>query len=364
MPPEKNENLLKGLCTTADTRNLFTQFKKMGIKKDVEKRMKTMNCFDAHSDIFTDVTIRRLKGEKNVFHNHHAARLKKGNVEGSILVLWVDPPHTEDYAKRTHEIFSCVRDEIADAKDFRIVHNYEEMMQAKKDGIIYVFIGVEGMAYANGDPGVIDEYYDFGVRHGMLTWNERNAFGDGAMTGSVAGLTDAGKKALKKMQEKGMIFDVSHLNEAGFRDAAKIATKPIIASHSDARALCDSPRNLTDKQLRAIRDLNGVVGLNAYNGFVNPDPSKATVEDLARHGAHMIDVMGIDHIGCGFDFFEFLGGEDPDAYSGDGTSTAGLTSSADIPNLFDAFRKMGMREDEIEKIAYKNFQRIVKECIG
>lgn len=80
-----------------------------------------MKVFDAHSDIWTDVTIKRLKGEKDVFHNHHFERLTKGGVEGSILVLWVDPPHTRDYDKRTKEVFSCVRDEIAEAKDFRIV---------------------------------------------------------------------------------------------------------------------------------------------------------------------------------------------------------------------------------------------------
>ena len=75
-----------------------------------------MKCFDAHSDIWTDVTIKRMKGETNVFHNHHFERLQKGGVEGSILVLWVDPPHIRDYAKRTHELFTCVKDEIAEVK--------------------------------------------------------------------------------------------------------------------------------------------------------------------------------------------------------------------------------------------------------
>ena len=133
---------------------------------------KEMKCFDAHSDIWTDVTIKRLKGETNVFHNHHFERLQKGGVEGTILVLWVDPPHIRDYAKRTHEIFSCVSDEIAEAKDFRIVKTYDEMMKAREDGVFYIMIGVEGMAYASYDPtfAKLDEYYDFGARHGMLTW--------------------------------------------------------------------------------------------------------------------------------------------------------------------------------------------------
>ena len=101
-----------------------------------------MKVFDAHSDIWTDVTIKRMKGETNVFHNHHFERLQKGGVEGTILVLWVDPPHTRDYEKRTKEIFSCVSDEIAEAKDFRIVRTYDEMMKAREEGVFYIMIGV------------------------------------------------------------------------------------------------------------------------------------------------------------------------------------------------------------------------------
>lgn len=102
---------------------------------------------------------------------------------------------------------------------------------------------------------------------------------------------------------------MSHLNEAGFWDCMKLATKPIIASHSNCRALCDVPRNLTDDQLRAIRDVDGVVGLNSFKDFIDPRGPEQTVENLARHADHMINVMGIDHVGCGFDFFEFINDE-------------------------------------------------------
>ena len=141
-----------------------------------------MKVFDAHSDIWTDITIRRLRGEKDVFRNHHFERLRNGGVEGSIFVIWVDPPHTRDYGRRTKEIFSCISDEAAGSKDFRIVKNYGEMMKAREEGVFYIMIGVEGMAYASYDPTFarLDEYYDFGARHGMLTWNEENGFGHSA----------------------------------------------------------------------------------------------------------------------------------------------------------------------------------------
>ena len=321
--------------------------------------------FDAHSDIWTDVTTRRLKGETNVFRDHHLARLRKGGVEGSIFVIWVDPPYDADYAARTRQIMDCAKAEIAETKDFRIVHNYEEMMQAIRDGIFYVFIGVEGMAYIGSDLSKIDEYYDFGARHAILTWNEANDLGAGALSGKDYGLTEVGKKAARKVQDKGMLLDVSHLNEAGFWDVVKLATKPFIASHSNCKALCDVPRNLTDEQLRAIRDAGGVVGLNAFNLFIDADPAKQTAETLVRHAAHMIDVMGIDHVGCGFDFFEFIDSQETmgSMTSTGSPSTIGLEDCSKIPNLFTRLEKLGLNKEELEKLARVNFKIIVKTCM-
>ena len=170
------------------------------------------------------------------------------------------------------------------------------------------------------------------------------------------------------MQEKGMLLDVSHLNDAGFSGmSSKITQKPFIASHSNSRAMCGVLRNLTDDQLRAIRDINGVVGLNAFNIFIDDDPKNQTVERLAEHAAHIIDVMGIDHVGCGFDFFEFI--DNPDTM---GTMTEdraapaprGLKTAPRYLSLFARFERMGMSQEDMEKIARLNFQRVVKDTIG
>lgn len=326
-----------------------------------------MKYFDGHCDIWADITIKRLRGETDVFHNHHFPQMQEGNVEGGMFVIWVDPPHDKDYEKRTHEQYQCITDEIATCKDFRIVKSYDEIMKAREDGIYYVMIGVEGMAYASHDPSLarIDEYYDFGARHGMLTWNECNAFGNSAASGSTEGLTDLGKAAMKKMQDKGMIVDTSHLNEAGFWDIAKLTEKPFIASHSNCKALRDVPRNLTDDQLRAIRDANGLVGLNSFGGFVDDDADKQDVEHLANHAEHMIDIMGIDHVGCGFDFNNYLGDRnDPTVFSGLDDILIGMENSGKIPELFKIFERRGMSVADMEKIAYKNWHRVIKECIG
>ena len=327
-----------------------------------------MKCFDAHSDIWADVTSKRMRGETNVFHNHHFENIRKGGVEGSVLVIWVDTYGTKDVDKRTRDFVRCVKDEIAEAGDFRIVKTYDEMQRAREEGIFYVFIGVEGMAYASADPTLsrLDEYYDFGARHGMLTWNEENGFGHSAASGSAEGLSSLGKQAVLHMIGKRMIVDTSHLNEAGFWDIARIMDgRPFIASHSNCRALSDHPRNLTDDQLRAIRDANGCAGLNTWWEFVDRDSAKADIHRLADHCEHMIDIMGIDHVGCGFDFCDYIENEDDTSGSDFSEGAArGIEDPSKIPAFFDILRKRGMREDELAKIAYGNFHRIIKEVTG
>ena len=321
--------------------------------------------FDAHSDIWTDVTVRRLRGEKDVIHKYHASRLKEGQVEGSIFGIWVDPPYTDDYRQRTSDIMTCMQAEAEESDDICIVHNYEEMMAAKAEGKLYVFIGVEGMAAIGSDISKIDEYYDMGARHAMLTWNEVNDLGAGAVSGKhTQPLSAAGKKAVRYMEEKGMLVDVSHLNEGGFWDVVRTAGKPFIASHSNCSTLCDVPRNLTDEQLRAIRDANGCVGLNSFNLFISEDPDRQNVETLAQHAAHMIDVMGIDHVGCGFDFCEFLDAKTMSSMTDTGDAvTEGLEDCRSIHRLFECFDKMGMTAEEKEKIAHLNFQRVIKDVL-
>lgn len=108
----------------------------------------------------------------------------------------------------------------------------------------------------------------------MLTWDEENALATGVQGDADRGLTETGRRAVRRIQEKGMVMDVSHLNEKSFWGVMDVTAGPVIASHSNAKALCDVPGNLTDEQLRAIRDTGGVVGLNAYCRFVDANPDR------------------------------------------------------------------------------------------
>lgn len=170
------------------------------------------------------------------------------------------------------------------------------------------------------------------------------------------GLTALGKKVIQKMQNKGMIVDVSHLNDKSFFDVIDITSSPIIASHSNARALCNSLRNLTDEQLKAIRDVNGVVGLNSYKNFVDENKDKQNIDRAIDHIKYIADKIGIDHIGLGFDYNEYFEDEDKPYIKG-------LENASKSYDIIKKLKEAGFNSEEIEKIEYKNFHRIIKEIL-
>ena len=143
----------------------------------------------------------------------------------------------------------------------------------------------------------------------MLSWNEQNDLSTGTKGDPNRGLTELGKKAVRKLHDKHMLVDVSHTNERTFWDMAKVGGGPLMASHSNARALADVVRNLTDCQLLEIRDTNGIVGLNSFNMLVDKDVKEQTVDGLIRHADYIANKIGVEHLAFGFDFCEFLDDE-------------------------------------------------------
>lgn len=330
--------------------------------------------FDGHSDIWYDVVARRESGERNVFDARHYERLKKGRVEGGFFVLWIDPPNDVDPVKRVRQIMDSVRADNAESQHIRRITSVTEIEKARADGKFYAFTGMEGLSCVEEDLSMIDELYDFGVRHADLTWNEQNLLGTGLDGDSDRGLTELGKKAVRKIQEKGMILDTCHNNDKTFWDIMDAAVGPVIASHSNCRTLCDAPRNLTDDMLRAIRSTGGIVGINSYGGFVSKDPAKYTADELARHVEHMVGIMDIHHVGFGFDFTEFypdnnkdaLKALDPEADISCFGSIAldGLQSAAEIPLFLETLRKVGFSEAEVTCLMRENWLNFIRKVVG
>ncbi len=313
--------------------------------------------FDAHSDTLTDFTNKILKGENNIFKKYHYQNFIKGKIEGSIFVIWVEKENYNRAVDRVKEIQSSLKKELEYCNDvIKIVKSYDEIIEAKKANKIYIILGFEGLISIGDNLDIIDNYYEYGIRHASLTWNEENSLATGIRGDSNRGLTALGKKAIKKMNDNGIIIDVSHLNDKSFFDCLDTTEKPIIASHSNSRKLCNHMRNLTDEQLKAIRDLNGVVGLNSYKEFIDSDKTKQNIDRAIDHIKYIAEKIGVDHIGLGFDYNEYLDDDDTPFIEG-------LENASKSYSIIEKLEKNGFNKEEIEKIAYKNFHRIIKEIL-
>jgi membrane dipeptidase len=204
-------------------------------------------------------------------------------------------------------------------------------------GRVALVLAFEGMEPVGGDIDVIDTFYRLGVRMASLTWNRRTMLADGTgerETGSR--LTSVGVDAIARMEDVGMIVDVSHLSDTGFDHIAEVATKPFVASHSSCRDLHDHPRNLTDARLRAIADSGGFAGMNATGYFCGDDFS---IDEYVAHAAHAISIMGPEHVALGLDFVTDLFEQVDVILKGllieldEFKHIDGLERSSDLPNL-------------------------------
>lgn len=211
-------------------------------------------------------------------------------------------------------------------------------------------ISIEGGEMLEGSLERLDEFYAAtGVRMIALTWNFENEIAHPAKQGPDKGLKPFGLKLLKEMDRKGIYADASHLNEAGFWDIVDHMDLPPIASHSNARALCEHTRNLTDEQIKAVIEKKGYIGINFYSSFL-ANGREAVLEDVFRHIDYIAQMGGIDVLGFGSDF--------------DGIERwpEGLANPADYPNLIALLRSHGYSDRDVAAIAGENLWRLLKKA--
>lgn len=183
------------------------------------------------------------------------------------------------------------------------VHTVEGMEAAFAEGKTAGMLTVEGASFLEDDADAearLDVLAETGVRMVTLTWNGRNALGSGNDT--TDGLTGFGRVCMRELELRGIAVDVSHVNDAGFKDVCAVATRPFAASHSNARAVCGHPRNLTDWQLRELADAGGIVGLNFCREFLSDVHADPTPDDVLRHVDHVLEVAGEDTLALGSDY--------------------------------------------------------------
>lgn len=293
---------------------------------------------DAHNDT---VTAAFSKGE-NLYKNScqfDFKRANKLNLKLQYMAIWQDTRQKGiDFLKNAF----CFLDKI---NEYTI--NNVAISQKIEDGMINVLLSIEDISFIN-DTYEIELLKQRGVKSATLSWNHENKLCGGAY--SDRGLTNTGREVLKKLLEENFIIDLAHASKETFFDVVKHLNKPFIVSHSNCFSLCPHPRNLTDEQIKIVRDFDGIVGINFYSPFVKNE-GRANLNDVARHIAYIAELIGVQYISFGSDF------------DGADEFPEGLRDVEDLPNIANELGKYGFSEKEIKDICYFNLVRFTERFL-
>jgi membrane dipeptidase len=280
-------------------------------------------------------------------------RLKQYKAYIQMFAVWIDPKYYSHNAlKRTLQIIDEFLNQVEkNNKYISFVTNYQQAIETINKGKIAAFLSIEGGEALQGDLSVLRMFYRLGVRSICLTWNGRNEIADGVEEECTqGGLTKFGIEVVKEMNRLGMLIDVSHLAPRGFWDVIATSEKPIIASHSNSRVLCNNRRNLTDEQFEAIVRGRGLVGINLYTNFLNNN-ADANINDIVKHIEHFMALGGENSIGLGTDF------------DGIDKTPVGINGVEDLEKVFNLLLRLNYSQEQVEKIAGKNYLRLISEIL-
>jgi membrane dipeptidase len=301
-------------------------------------------------------------------------KARAGNLAGGFFAIYVpnDPelPDADDhdslppaprftYAQRfTLGMMALLfRIEAESQGAVRVVRNAAALDETIAAGALAAIMHIEGADAIDPELDALEVFYQAGLRSLGIVWSRPNHFGEGVPfrfphgPDTGPGLTEAGKRLVRACNRLGIMVDLSHLNERGFWDVAQISDAPLVATHSNAHAVSPSPRNLTDRQLDAIRASGGMVGVNLHVGFLRPDGARTEetpLDIVVDHFDYLVEKLGIDHVGLGSDF--------------DGARMPiDLADASKLQNLADALRRRGYGEADIRKLALENWVRVLQK---
>ena len=349
----------------------------------------TIPVFDGHNDTILSLTgTGRTFVERSDQGHVDLPRAKEGGLFGGFFAVFLRDPAampTEevpdpkqaiarysdpaalppamalDYAQNQTLRFlgSLIRLEDASNGEVRVVRSAADIRACLDDGVFALELHIEGAEAIDPDLTALDVFHRAGLRSLGITWSRPNRFAFGVPFGPGSpdtgpGLTDLGKELVRACNRLRIMLDLSHLNEQGFWDVAALTDAPLVATHANAHALSPQTRNLTDKQLDAIRESDGMVGLNFHVGFLRADgkgDADTPLATMADHLDYLVERLGEDRVGLGSDF--------------DGaTMPHDLADASKLPNLFALLRERGYDEPLLRKIGYENWVRVLEKTWG
>ncbi|WP_255953846.1 dipeptidase [Streptomyces odontomachi] len=312
-----------------------------------ELSMGTVPVADCHNDLLLAVRHLRERGHRDPFGDFWLPQLRDGGVALQVLPVCTEEQFVGEGALRRCLLLLEEARRFAELHrdDVVIVETGAELGRALSDGRIALLLAIEGAEPVGQSVEVLDVLWRLGVRMCSLTWNRRTMMADGVAERATGGrLTALGVDSVRRMEQLGMVVDVSHLSEAGFFHLAEVAQRPFLASHSSCRAVAGHPRNLSDRQLGVLAETGGFVALNAFGPFVSDGPAPG-VEHFVDHVEHAIGVVGEGSVGLGTDFIADVADIVDPVLTGllieqtPVSATRGLERPADFPDLVRAVRR-------------------------
>lgn len=313
--------------------------------------------FDGHCDTLLEILSGKCKFNERSTEGHiDLPRLREGGVTAQVFAIYLEDQYLPAGAvKQTLRLLDVLYLELTAHPDaFTLATQAADIEAAKRAGKVAAVVGLEGAEALEGDLGTLRMFYRLGVRLLTVTWSRRNQAADGvgeARTGG--GLTNFGLQMVEECNKLGILMDISHLAPAGVRDVLEASSQPVIASHSNAYALCAHARNLSDEQLLAVAQKGGVVCVVFVPSFITTDRKEASLEKLLDHIDHIVRVAGIEHVGLGSDF---------DGFSP--PPPVGLEDVTCLPGITAGLVQRGYSEADVRKVLGENLMRVFRQVAG
>ena len=343
-----------------------------GTERDVELTRR-LGLVDLHSDLPLALLKRRFDGIEGSLGDEWLPKLRAGGVNVVVCAVYIDSLFLPELAlRRAVQLVDALNQEIALCPDqFALARSRADIERINGGGKIAALLAFEGAEPLGQDLSALRLFHQLGLRMLSFAWMRRTAFGDGAWENdSRGGLTRLGRAAVREMDRLGIVVDVSHASDQTTWDILEAASGPVIASHSNARALLDHPRNLTDAMIRAIAASGGVIGAVAVAGYIAE--REATIAGWADHIDYLVEKAGVDHVAIGGDFYDDIqtmgASHDIPAWGPGGglgaLAVPGMRSWEDLPGLTAEMIRRGYPESDLRKILRQNALRVFADVLG
>jgi membrane dipeptidase len=334
-------------------------------------RLHTDAVIDMHFDLPMDLYEKRDR--KNVLETEFLPELETGNIGVLGVAIYIEDRYLPETGLRVAlDQIARLYVEAQVCERFTICKSFREIQKAREDGRIALLITMEGAEPLGTDLNLLRVFYELGVRSIGLTHARSNAAGHGgifAATGSARdGLTAFGRELVREFERLGLIVDLAHINPAGFEEILSITTKPPIVSHTNVRHYYDIERNISDTQIKMLGERGGVIGVNSI--LVSPKEEKSTIDRYIDHIEHIANLIGIDSVAIGFDFFEFIYRQWTESRQKELAAKLAtphfipdLRNHSHVRNLTCRLIERGFSDEDIEKILRGNWLRIFQEML-